>query len=495
MEKIMTVEVPIVHSVIGRVTVGDGRDFRPYQYFCNICRTYFEVIRKRRSTGIYYYTFDDDRVICPICGIHHSGDNVGYGNVPFSAKIDLLNLKEAVVLKCKYQKVIWSEHKGIIGTDLEELRFNIKERRAYFKKNGKTQVLGNPLNMAFFNKSLCNGLIFRSGARHQIKELCKLVTETRTLIEKKFLAIHGFKLKGTYIHYDVPHGFLAFPLFNIGFRLTFVDSKNLTCPTEWFYNFEEEREVWENIPGKKPYTYLLKYYDLPDIPTVRKIIADKLWHIQELSLIKKLTPDINYWKKLLDQVHMCNGSWYELLEQLIPIYGIKAVIRFIDGSDWYHVRDIVRMLNSLSPELKKKATKLKIRQVHDWCDYELKKLRYENVSLQIKKSIVDKLGISTAALSFNIPTMRHELLYAGMKLHNCVNTYAEDCIAGKCVIVLVKDKDKLVACLELRNNELVQAKLKLNKKLKDNEEINSGVLDWCRKTGIRINTDDVKKVA
>ncbi len=85
-----------------------------------------------------------------------------------------------------------------------------------------------------------------------------------------------------------------------------------------------------------------------------------------------------------------------------------------------------------------------------------------------------------------------QLLEAGHELHNCVASYGPAMKDNKKWIVLVADdKGRLVACLEIRGKELVQAKLDRNKPVSTDPKLNAEVVNWAKKAGLKINTSDV----
>ena len=63
----------------------------------------------------------------------------------------------------------------------------------------------------------------------------------------------------------------------------------------------------------------------------------------------------------------------------------------------------------------------------------------------------------------------------------------------KLEIAVVEDSENnYVACLEILNQELVQAKLKYNSPLCNNTTIQNIVLSWCRLNNFKVKTKDVK---
>lgn len=80
----------------------------------------------------------------------------------------------------------------------------------------------------------------------------------------------------------------------------------------------------------------------------------------------------------------------------------------------------------------------------------------------------------------------------GNKLHNCVGSYAERALAGKCTIaVMTDDEGKLLVCIEVADGEIRQAKLNQNRPVAKNPELNAAVIEWANEAKLKINTCDI----
>ena len=93
----------------------------------------------------------------------------------------------------------------------------------------------------------------------------------------------------------------------------------------------------------------------------------------------------------------------------------------------------------------------------------------------------------------HVPLSANELLAVGNELHNCVGTYADKVLAHERWICVIAKGNELIACLEIKENCLVQAKLKYNKSVKEDTEINDTILKWCKEARILIDTKDIDK--
>ena len=95
-------------------------------------------------------------------------------------------------------------------------------------------------------------------------------------------------------------------------------------------------------------------------------------------------------------------------------------------------------------------------------------------------------------MKFYLPEHSSELMKGGKIMHNCVGTYGRRMANGECIIVyMTDDNGKLTACLEVRDNSLVQAKLKYNKPVSLDPVINDAIIDWCKKAELKVDTADV----
>ena len=89
-------------------------------------------------------------------------------------------------------------------------------------------------------------------------------------------------------------------------------------------------------------------------------------------------------------------------------------------------------------------------------------------------------------------TTIYEMKAIGDFMGICVGSYMSSQYNNKLEIAVVEDSENnYVACLEIRDKELVQAKLKYNSPLYNNETINNIVLSWCKLNHLKINSRDI----
>lgn len=93
------------------------------------------------------------------------------------------------------------------------------------------------------------------------------------------------------------------------------------------------------------------------------------------------------------------------------------------------------------------------------------------------------------------PKVARELIECGVNMNICVGSYVDRLVSKKLEIFFVKDiAGEYVACLEVRKDRLVQAKLEKNKCVSTNPVIYQFVKDWCEKYNISYdNTYDMNE--
>lgn len=94
---------------------------------------------------------------------------------------------------------------------------------------------------------------------------------------------------------------------------------------------------------------------------------------------------------------------------------------------------------------------------------------------------------------FRSPITVNELETVSSKLNICVRAYQKDFFLRTLDIVLVvdKDSDEYVGCIELKYNNVVQAKLKYNRLLREDESVLNATNIWISTNNLEINTKDL----
>jgi hypothetical protein len=107
---------------------------------------------------------------------------------------------------------------------------------------------------------------------------------------------------------------------------------------------------------------------------------------------------------------------------------------------------------------------------HDDLARELTRLKYENTLISYSNE-ENLLESKVNSYQFKLARDTHELIDIGNKLRICVGSYGEMATAKESIIVIVLENKSPVACVEIKNNRIIQAKLHHNElpfgKLKD----------------------------
>ena len=138
-----------------------------------------------------------------------------------------------------------------------------------------------------------------------------------------------------------------------------------------------------------------------------------------------------------------------------------------------------------------------IREYHDRLNRELSFQRENRKSLQsakYKEPWVSELKVfESEGYKVRPLTTIYEMKAIGDFMGICVGSYMSSQYNNRLEIAVVEDsKNNYVACLEIRNKELVQAKLKCNSPLYNNKKIQDIVLSWCHLNNFKIKTRDIE---
>jgi hypothetical protein len=124
-----------------------------------------------------------------------------------------------------------------------------------------------------------------------------------------------------------------------------------------------------------------------------------------------------------------------------------------------------------------------IRLLHDELSKDQRKLNLTNVKIpydESEKSLEKNIGDNK---NFVLAHDVFELLDIGAKMHICVGSYHEKALYKNCNIVILKEEEQPLVCLELQKNKLVQAKIKYNER--PIGVYREDVINWCNENKIR----------
>lgn len=234
------------------------------------------------------------------------------------------------------------------------------------------------------------------------------------------------------------------------------------------------KEAWETIDGNFLYLY--------DCLSLGKLKVDNQNKI------------INASKSLFDIGFNPNCSYRaSALAEFVSLFenenaGTNRVIKLLEDDNnirAYEIKDAARMLITLKEsEISiKNILKMKtLKDIHDKATEEYKKLKTVNRVINLTDN-QKKLNDSCDEVEFKVCTETSQLDYIGDKMHHCVASYADDAVAKRCTIIGATKNNRLFACIEIRNNNILQAKGYCNQKLSKEDLIM--VRSWANKKGLR----------
>lgn len=367
-------------------------------------------------------------------------------------------------------------------------------------------------------------------------EVTTVLRVLRDGIRRKWKKLHGYDIGSLFVSCGMSQGVLLIPLLNLAYRLICPDVKNLPRELrEGAYeadHFAKNHAITED--DKKKYAdfgafrrarntteAIIKLFKLPDLPSVRRVLVDDIFNAVMLKKAYELMHDENHARRLYQ--FATNGAGYRLVygyynakptceSSVIYDYAdmlLKAgwtegkVLRLLESGQQAKAgkivdfRDIRYMLIRMPAEIHQEAAKVRLRDLHDWLTWKKKELDEKGYAIKPPESVRRRLQMQIASdcMRFYLPTHTRELRAAGEELHNCVGGYGNRILRNKCNVVFMTDNSgRLIACLEVTNGRLIQAKLKFNRPVSKDARANGAVIDWCRAAGIEIVTHDVREL-
>ncbi|MGM9572005.1 MAG: PcfJ domain-containing protein [bacterium] len=488
------------------------------KYYCPKCRHVFSV-NWHPPTAC---SNEGWRVTCPSCGRYFStryldknskwGFTGSAGRV-LNAVLQVKDYRNRVELQIKYQilnfgKDLKTFNQFCIRPVRETINFTkgrVTWHRSDPLNNGRELFfdLGDPFDFTFFNYTFLTHLSAESNiSTEERAEITKLMKILRKAVAEKLWPSYNRK-KSAWVS-NGSYGYLALPVFNLAFRNVFPDAPNLTEA----YRNRTKREVmlnkiknpadankFRNLKGQANFIdSLLTNFKIPLTAVNRKIIAEDFTEIDRLSYAHRLSRGNIDTAANIYQVLKKRGldiwDYRPVTNMLARKYGADRLAKCLYDLPY----DCIYLWRNLNPENKRLllASKIRPRDLHDWMADKHRLQNYEHINFEVPEHIIRRLQMQKDRLKFFLPGEARELYYAGKELHNCVASYSERMASGQVQIVLVSDdKGKLVACLEIRGNALVQAKLNHNKAVKQIPELNQEILAWAHKANLKINTKDI----
>ena len=393
----------------------------------------------------------------------------------------------------------------------EEFRFDVKRRRTIWTQHVKGESLQmelcDPKALIELGQSSMIRYLYThfSIAKHksEVLNLLRLLRETvRSKLEQRV----GHKVSSFFCPAGSSAGWLLLPIGNIAYRMVFKDASNLPkdlrklntteggIAVARLGRFPDNTELAAIRRAKDTVTGLIVTAHLPDTRSVRRALTKDAFCLQRLVFLHQLFERSD----LAMQAFPLFGNYegeaqaaYPLNDTLLRLkefYTGAEILRFLRRSPDYVVRDTLRMLGLLGrasyAELHQHPPK--IRDLHDALvalrhKEEHPDYAFDNEIAPIRR----RLAMQQDRIQFFLPECSRALYDAGKTLHNCVGSYAQKVRKGETHIVLMSDeRGKLVACIEVADSAIKQAKLDRNQPVSKRPEVNAEIIAWADQVGI-----------
>ena len=516
---------------------------RKVAYVCAKCNTSFTVSHRWR--GYQNGEYRDRYLCCPKCGnvFNNYGNTQGFKEMeysdkemPFSMALTLYETKYGYKLYVSSGCINISQTGEASGCrNVEEIRFDVKGKKVTWKSGfGKSIMeLGNPYDRTFLSSTMLGDLSLNVTRNEDSrKKLTDLLRALRDGIRRKFKEIHGYDIGSLFTRRGTNFGFLSMPIMGIAYRLLMPDIKQglpefvyragyaytdaiqrlglridkadclKMCTWDMFTNAETMRRARDSVTG------IMEVYGIRDIPSYRRLIMEHPLHAVYVGMLDKYF-DNDTVCRLFNHIigKFESGSYVvsdaadklsRLLEKLISIWNADEVAKFIMRSfGRAEFWDVDHMIHRLNENNVKKLSKVRLKDAHDWIKEALYKQENDDYSLMIPDAVRRRLEMQKDRLKFFMPDTNFKLRDVGKAMHNCVGSYARKVLDKSCgIVVMTDDKGMMLACLEVRNGDgrtrLMQAKLKNNRPVRLNTEVNDAVAEWCRSAGVDMITADIE---
>ena len=505
------------------------------QYYCNECNQLFAAAwgliqgsLNFSERGSYFY--------CPNCGTKHH-KNVAL-LVPEEVAPDKMYLvvkeyRSAVTLEVSYSPIQLPDYLHIhkARNHKECFKFDIKTQTSTFSQRScgipdLSYEIGNPYNLDILGLIVYRSIlsyfqpfsIVNSEEKPKLREMLKILREA---VQRKLEKHLGYKIPSMFVSSGQYHGTFLLPILNIAYRLACPDAPSLPAiyrepPAEiqdfWASNLIEDFSYMERVMAatrkKKPFiSALIEATQLPDKPFIRhSLLKDPFTFnlfTKSFSICQNYDHAIQTYDGLValfrgpQQIYIDNywKNLWPFLNIMKQFYGEPGIVRLITDYKELRTRDCINLYNQLNPENKQALVdeKVKLRDLHDWMSLRHKKQTHVNLKFNVPDHIIKRLSMQTDRLKFFMPKESMELLEAGHTLNNCVASYGQAMKDNsKWIVLVADDKGKLAVCLEIKGNEVIQAKTNRNNPVSNDDKLNSEVIAWAKEANLKIKTADIR---
>lgn len=540
MKVLFNLQVQRLYDLVRRNQVSP---FNPASYYHVPCEHSFANLWPMESNGFGIVPCrESDEFYCPKCGerINAKGftAEVGYSaTVPLSLDLSIIDRGDKLDVQFEYDTVYADGDTGMIYKGykshvIDVVRFDFKQRKTFtiLKKRSSSDVVEEAtVSPSGFSNSLSSLVWFVAtpdcrlyNYRDELKCFAKVLKEV--FFEKLSKAV-GYKVKSIRqgVQVSNKYGALDNLLHNLVWKLQAPDAPaindSLKRDYDDFYNrkFPNETLGMGNvleltIKGDSFVKALIKAHNLPDTRWVRRLLHDRpFFYAKIIKVMATLFKNKDYQKAMVDVVkdNADNTSYIQswplwsddrdlsVIRKFVNIlshqYGERQAFLFIRNAPSYHdIRDTASMYFELSRSRRKEvwASRIQVRNLHDAITRMQKFDKVEDEIVQQRKAH-RALADMVNGYRFMAIGSTHGIIDMGIQLNNCVSSYIKKVKAETCAIVGVYKCNEPVACIEVNPKsdaddfvEIHQAKLKNNRGVYEDHDINGAVTQWVTSHGL-----------
>lgn len=540
MKVLFNLQVQRLYDLVRRNQVSP---FNPASYYHVPCEHSFANLWPMESNGFGIVPCrESDEFYCPKCGerINAKGftAEVGYSaTVPLSLDLSIIDRGDKLDVQFEYDTVYADSDTGMIYKGykshvIDVVRFDFKQRKTFtiLKNRSRSDVVEEAtVSPSGFSNSLSSLVWFVAtpdcrlhNYRDELKCFAKVLKE---VFFKKLSKAVGYKVKSIRQGVQMSNHYGAFDnlLHNLVWKLQAPDAPaindSLKRDYDDFYNrkFPNETLGMGNVlelttKGDSFVKALIKAHNLPDTRWVRRLLHDRpFFYAKIIKVMATLFKNKDYQKAMVDVIkdNSDNTSYIQswplwrddrdlsVIRKFVNIlshqYGERQAFLFIRNATSYHdIRDTASMYFELSRSRRKEVwdTRIQVRNLHDTISRMQKFDKVEDEIVQQRKAhrvLADMVN----GYRFMAIGSTHGIIDMGIQLNNCVSSYIKKVKAETCAIVGVYKCNEPVACIEVnpKNDaddfvEIHQAKLKNNRGVYEDHDINGAVTQWVTSHGL-----------
>ena len=540
MKVLFNLQVQQLYDLVRRNQVSP---FNPASYYHVPCEHSFANLWPMESNGFGIVPCrESDEFYCPKCGerINAKGftAEVGYSvTVPLSLDLSIIDRGDKLDVQFEYDTVYADGdtrmiYKGYKSHVIDVVRFDFKQRKTFIilKKRSRSDVVEEAIvSPSGFSNSLSSLVWFIAtpdcrlhNYRDELKCFAKVLKE---VFFTKLSKVVGYKVKSIRqgIQVTNKYGALDNLLHNLVWKLRAPDAPaindSLKRDYDDYYNhrFPNETIGMGNVlalttKGESFVQALIQAHNLPDARWVRRLLHDRpFFYTKIIKVMSTLFKNKDYQKAMVDVIkdNSDNTSYIQswplwrddrdlsVIRKFVNIlshqYGERQAFLFIRNAPSYHdIRDTASMYFELSRSRRKEVwgSRIQVRSLHDTITRMQKFDKVEDEIVQQRKAhrvLADMVN----GYRFMAIGSTHGIIDMGIQLNNCVSSYIKKVKAETCAIVGVYKCNEPVACIEVNpvNDaddfvEIHQAKLKNNRGVYEDHDINGAVTQWVLSHGL-----------